>query len=157
MSDEIFPVPEEWNKRAYVTKAQYEEMYARSLGDPESFWREEAKRIDWIKPFAKVKDVSFDASDLHVRWFEDGTLNVCANCIDRHLPHRANQTAILWEGDDPKDSRAITYRELHEEVGRREGRPRHDLSADDSRSRLRHARLRAHRRGAFRGFRGLLA
>jgi acetyl-CoA synthetase len=118
MSDEIFPVPEEWNKRAYVTKAQYEEMYARSLGDPESFWREEAKRIDWIKPFAKVKDVSFDASDLHVRWFEDGTLNVCANCIDRHLPHRANQTAILWEGDDPKDSRAITYRELHEEVGR---------------------------------------
>src|SRR5437016_4512520 len=118
MSDEIFPVPEEWRSRAHVTKARYEKMYARSLGDPEGFWREEASRIDWIKPFTKVKDVSYDAKDLHIRWFEDGTLNVCANCIDRHLPQRAEQTAILWEGDDPKDSRAITYREAHEEVCR---------------------------------------
>jgi acetyl-CoA synthetase len=118
MSDEIFPVPGEWQTRAHVTKAQYEEMYARSLRDPEGFWREEARRVAWIKPFTKVKDVSYDASDLHIRWFEDGTLNVCANCIDRHLPQRASQTAILWEGDDPKDSRAITYSELHGEVCR---------------------------------------
>src|SRR5262249_49153443 len=72
----------------------------------------------WIKPFTRVKHVSYDAKDLHIRWFDDGTLNVSANCIDRHLPGRANQTAILWEGDDPKDSHAITYRELHEQVCR---------------------------------------
>ncbi|HLY05519.1 MAG TPA: acetate--CoA ligase, partial [Rhizomicrobium sp.] len=118
MSDQIFPVPAEWKKRAHVTKAQYDEMYARSLRDPEDFWRDEARRIDWIRPFTKVKDVSYDANDLHIRWFEDGTLNVSANCVDRHLPARANRTAILWEGDDPKDTRAITYRELHEEVCR---------------------------------------
>jgi len=118
MSDEIFRVTDEWKGRAHVTKTQYEEMYARSLRDPESFWRDEAKRIDWIKPFTKVKDVSYDANDLHIRWFEDGTLNVSANCIDRHLPARANQTAILWEGDDPKESRAISYRELYAEVCR---------------------------------------
>jgi acetyl-CoA synthetase len=118
MSDEIFPVSDEWKFRSHVTKAQYEEMYARSLRDPEGFWREQAKIIDWMKPFTKVKNVSYDADDLHIRWFEDGTLNVCANCIDRHLPKRAGQTAILWEGDDPKDSRAITYQELHEQVCR---------------------------------------
>src|ERR1700747_2655654 len=109
MSDEIFPVPDQWKSRAHVTKARYEEMYARSLSDPEGFWREQAKSIDWIKPFTRVKDVSFDPDDFHIRWCEDGTLNVCANCVDRHLPARANQTAILWEGDDPKDSRAISY------------------------------------------------
>jgi acetyl-CoA synthetase len=118
MADDVFPVPEEWQKRARVTKAQYEEMYARSVRDPEGFWREEAGRIDWIKPFTKVKDVSYETKDLHIRWFEDGTLNVCANCIDRHLPKRADQIAILWEGDDPKESRAISYRELHAEVCR---------------------------------------
>ena len=118
MSDEIFRVPEQWKSRAWVAKAQYDEMYARSLRDPDGFWRGEAKRIDWLKPFTKVKDVSFDADDLHIRWFEDGTLNVSANCIDRHLPKRASQIAILWEGDDPKESRAISYRELHEEVCR---------------------------------------
>ncbi|HEX3429436.1 MAG TPA: acetate--CoA ligase [Rhizomicrobium sp.] len=118
MSDEIFPVTGEWKSRAYVTKAQYDEMYRRSLADPAGFWRDEARSIDWIKQFTKVRDVSYDPKDLHIRWFDDGTLNVCANCIDRHLPRRANQTAILWEGDDPKDSRALTYRELHEEVCR---------------------------------------
>jgi acetyl-CoA synthetase len=118
MSDEIFPVSEAWKSRAHVTKAQYEEMYARSLADPEHFWREQAKSIDWIKPFTRVRDVSFDVNDLHIRWFEDGTLNVCANCIDRHLPARAEQAAILWEGDDPKETRAISYRQLHEEVCR---------------------------------------
>ncbi|HEY3778435.1 MAG TPA: acetate--CoA ligase [Rhizomicrobium sp.] len=118
MPDEVFPVSDAWQACAEINRARYEEMYARSLADPEGFWREQAKAIDWIKPFTKVKDVSFDARDLHIRWFEDGTLNVCANCIDRHLPERANETAILWEGDDPKESRAISYRELHEQVGR---------------------------------------
>jgi acetyl-CoA synthetase len=118
MSDEVFRVTDEWKQRAHVTKARYEEMYARSIRDPEGFWREQAGRIAWIKPFTKVKDVSYDAKDLHIRWFEDGTLNVSANCIDRHLPKRADQIAIVWEGDDPKDSRAITYRELHAEVCR---------------------------------------
>ncbi len=102
MSDEIFAVPEAWKAHAHIDGARYEEMYARSLRDPDGFWRDEAKRIDWIKPFTKVKDVSFDADDLHISWFADGTLNVCANCVDRHLPGRAEQTAILWEGDDPK-------------------------------------------------------
>ncbi|HEY2445662.1 MAG TPA: acetate--CoA ligase [Rhizomicrobium sp.] len=118
MSDEIFAVPEEWKKRAYITRAQYDEMYARSLEDPENFWREEAKAIDWIKPFTRVKDTSFDTDNLHIRWFDDGTLNVSANCIDRHLPKHANRIAILWEGDDPKDSRALTYKMLHEQVCR---------------------------------------
>jgi acetyl-CoA synthetase len=118
MSDEVFPVPGEWKRRALVTRASYEEMYARSLADPAGFWREQANAIDWIRPFTKVKDVSFDARDVHIRWFGDGTLNVCANCIDRHLPEHANETAILWEGDDPKESRAVSYRELHEDVCR---------------------------------------
>jgi acetyl-CoA synthetase len=118
MSDEIFAVPEAWKTLAHIGRAEYEAMYALSLRDPEGYWREEAKCIDWIKPFTRVKDTSFDARDLRIRWFEDGTLNVCANCIDRHLPARANQTAIIWEGDDPKDTRTLTYRELHEQVCR---------------------------------------
>ncbi|MGH6878042.1 MAG: AMP-binding protein, partial [Rhizomicrobium sp.] len=118
MSDEIFTVPDEWKASAHVKPEDYERMYARSLGDPEGFWRDEARRLDWIKRFTRVKDVSFDPNDLHIRWFADGTLNVCANCIDRHLPERASQTAILWEGDDPNDSRAITYKELHQQVCR---------------------------------------
>jgi acetyl-CoA synthetase len=118
MADEIFPVPAEWRRRAHITPSRYDEMYTQSLRDPDGFWREQAQQIDWLKPFAQVKDVSFDPADLHIRWFADGTLNVSANCIDRHLPARADQTAILWEGDDPKESRAITYRELHEQVCR---------------------------------------
>jgi acetyl-CoA synthetase len=114
----LFPVPDAIAKRAHVDAARYDEMYAASIADPEGFWAGQAKRIDWIKPFLKVKDVSFRTSDLHIRWFYDGTLNVAWNCVDRHLPKRAKQTAIIWEGDDPKDSRAITYAELHEEVCR---------------------------------------
>ena len=118
MSDEIIPVLGDWKKRAYVTGADYAVRYAESVKDPDGFWRQEASRLDWVKPFTKVSDVSWDPSDLHVRWFEDGTLNVAANCIDRHLAKRANQAAILWEGDDPKDSKRISYRQLHEEVCR---------------------------------------
>src|ERR1700677_2052795 len=118
MSDEFFPVTADWQKRAYIDAPTYDEMYARAERDPDGFWRDEAKRVDWIKPFTKVKNVSWNPDNLFIKWFEDGTLNVSTNCIDRHLPKRAKQTAILWEGDDPKDSRAITYAELYEEVCR---------------------------------------
>jgi acetyl-CoA synthetase len=118
MSDELIPVSRDWQQRAAIDKKRYEEMYARSLKDPDGFWRDEAKRIDWVKPFTKVKNVSWNPDNLFVKWFEDGTLNVSANCIDRHLKTRAKQTAILWEGDDPNQSRAISYEELHREVCR---------------------------------------
>jgi acetyl-CoA synthetase len=116
MSDSLFPVPEDWKKRAFMTKAQYEAAYAHSVRDPDSYWGREAARLDWAKPFTKVKNVSWDPDNLAIKWFEDGALNVSANCIDRHLANRANQTAIIWEGDAPKDSKHITYRQLHEEV-----------------------------------------
>ena len=93
-------------------------MYRRSLEDPDGFWREEARRIDWMTPFTEISDVSWDKDDLHIRWFADGKLNASANCIDRHLAERADETAILWEGDDPADDKAITYRQLHEAVCR---------------------------------------
>ena len=119
MSEELIPVSAEWRARARINPARYEEMYARSIADPEAFWRDEARRrLAWMKPFNKVMNVSYQPDNLFIRWFEDGTLNVSANCIDRHLATRADQTAILWEGDDPSVSRAITYRELHAEVCR---------------------------------------
>jgi len=93
-------------------------MYARSVKDPNGFWGEQAKRIDWIKPFSKVKNTSYDPSNVSIKWFEDGTLNVCHNCVDRHLAKRGDQTAILWEGDDPKDDKKLTYKQLHAEVCR---------------------------------------
>ncbi|MDA0262045.1 MAG: acetate--CoA ligase [Proteobacteria bacterium] len=118
-SERIHPVPDAWKSRAWVDNAKYLEMYQRSIDDPEGFWAEQGKRLDWIKPYSKIKDVSFDADDLHVRWYYDGTLNVAANCIDRHLEKRGDQIAIIWEPDDPTaDNRFITYRELHEEVCR---------------------------------------
>ncbi|MFC7048392.1 acetate--CoA ligase [Emcibacter nanhaiensis] len=112
------PVPKEVAERALLTNDQYLEMYKRSVEDPDGFWGEMGKVVDWIKPYSKVKDTSFDKDDLHVRWFEDGTLNVSYNCIDRHLPEKADQVAIIFEGDDPSVSRTITYRELYEEVCR---------------------------------------
>src|SRR3954463_14381558 len=118
MSETLIPVPEEWKKRAYMTRGQYEGAYADSIRDPDGYWGKEAARLDWIKPFTKVKNVSWDPDNLSIKWFEDGALNVSANCIDRHLAKRGNQTAIIWEGDDPKDSKHITYRQLHEEVCR---------------------------------------
>jgi acetyl-CoA synthetase len=118
MSDKIYDVPADWRKRAYVDEAQYKEMYARSVKDPNGFWGEQAKRLDWIKPFSKVKNTSYDLSNVSIKWFEDGTLNVCHNCVDRHLAKRGDQTAILWEGDDPKDDKKLTYKQLHAEVCR---------------------------------------
>ena len=118
MSDKIYDVPAEWRKRAFVDDAKYKEMYDRSIKDPNGFWAEQAKRIDWIKPFSKVKNTSYDPHNVSIKWFEDGTLNVSYNCVDRHLAKRGDQTAILWEGDDPKDDKKLTYKQLHAEVCR---------------------------------------
>jgi len=118
MSDEIFPVNPDWASRAHVDEAAYRAMYAASVADPAAFWGEHGKRIDWVKPYTKVKDVSYDAADLHIRWYEDGVTNVAANCIDRHLAEHGERVAIIWEGDDPAESKRITYRELHAEVCR---------------------------------------
>jgi acetyl-CoA synthetase len=118
MQDTVLPVSPAWAERALIDRAHYDEMYTRSVADPAAFWGKVAKRIDWIKPFTKVKDVSWDPGNFHIRWYEDGTLNIAANCIDRHLAEHAGRTAIIWEGDDPKDSRTITYQQLHDEVCR---------------------------------------
>ena len=118
MSEKTYDVPADWQKRAYADDAKYKEMYARSVKDPNAFWAEQAKRIDWIKPFSKVKNTSYDPHNVSIKWFEDGTLNICHNCVDRHLAKRGDQTAILWEGDDPKDDKKLTYKQLHAEVCR---------------------------------------
>ena len=118
MHAELVPVPDAWARKAWADSDTYKQMYERSIADPVGFWGEHGKRVDWIKPYTQVKDVSFDAGDLHVRWFHDGTLNVAANCLDRHLATRGDQTAIIWEGDDPADAKHITYRALYEEVCR---------------------------------------
>jgi len=118
MSEKVYPVTPEWSKRAHIDNARYLEMYAASIKDPVKFWGEEGKRIDWIKPYTQVKNTSYAPGNVHIEWYGDGTTNISMNCIDRHLPKRANQTAIIWEGDDPKDSRHITYQELHDEVCR---------------------------------------
>ena len=116
MVNEIYPVPDAVKKRALIDEAQYEAMYTRSVEDNEGFWAEQAGRVDWIRPFTKVKDVSFAKDDLHIRWFYDGSLNVCYNCVDRHLETKGDDVAIIWEGDDPDTDLKITYNELHERV-----------------------------------------
>jgi len=118
MSDKIYAVSPEWAKRAHVDDAKYKEMYQRSISDPQGFWAEHGKRVDWIKPFTKVKNTNYGPPDVSIKWFEDGTLNVAANCVDRHLAKRGDQVAIIWEGDDPSESKRITYKQLHEEVCR---------------------------------------
>jgi acetyl-CoA synthetase len=118
MAEKIYQIPAEWTQRAFIDKAKYEAMYAASIKDPNAFWGEQAKRLDWIKPFTKVKNTSYDPANVSIKWFEDGVLNVAANCIDRHLATRGDQVAIIWEGDDPKDDKKITYNELHAEVCR---------------------------------------
>ena len=115
---QLFPVPDVWRERARVDRAAYEKMQAEALADPSGFWGEQGKRLDWLKPYTQVKDVSFHREDFRIRWYHDGELNVSVNCIDRHLPERANDVAIIWEGDDPSKSRHITYAELHAEVCR---------------------------------------
>ena len=119
MSDKTFPVSAEFSANAKINKAQYDAMYARSIEDPEGFWAEQAnKYVTWYQPWNNTLDWSFDQEDLHINWFSGATLNVSYNCIDRHLETRGDQVAIIWEGDDPDESRSITYKELHEEVSR---------------------------------------
>src|SRR5437660_7602329 len=118
MSEKIYDVSAEWAKRAFIDDAKYKEMYARSISDPNGFWAEQAKRIDWMHAPTKIENVSFAPGNISIKWFEDGVLNVTHNCVDRHLAKRGNQTAIIWEGDDPSQSKHITYKELHDEVCR---------------------------------------
>ncbi|MFC0284346.1 acetate--CoA ligase [Camelimonas abortus] len=113
-----WPPSEEWRKRAWVDASSYQKMYAASIADPEAFWGEHGKRIDWFRPYTKVKNTSFAPGAVSIRWYEDGVTNVAYNCVDRHLKTRASQTAIIWEGDDPSESKHITYQELHDEVCR---------------------------------------
>ena len=115
--DYLFPVSDDIAETAWLDNDKYLRWYENSLKDPEAFWREHGKRIDWIKPYTKIKDVDYE-DDARIKWFYDGTLNASYNCIDRHLESRGNQTAILWEGDDPSESLLITYMELHERVCR---------------------------------------
>ena len=116
MTDTKFSPSEEFTANAHVDAELYDAMYAASVADPEAFWEEHGKRVDWIKPFSKVKNVTYSHPNVSIKWFEDGTLNVSENCIDRHLPTRRNQTAIIWEGDNPEDSKHISYGELHQKV-----------------------------------------
>ena len=114
----VYGIPASLAESAIIDEKRYESLYAQSVEDNEGFWAEQGKRIDWIKPFTQVKDVSFARDDLHVRWYYDGSLNACYNCIDRHLPEKADDVAIIWEGDDPNEDLRITYKELHERVCR---------------------------------------
>jgi acetyl-CoA synthetase len=118
MSEKLYAVSKAWAKRAHVNDATYKRMYKASITDNEGFWAEHGRRIDWFKPYTKVKNVSYKPGKVAIKWYEDGTTNVSYNCVDRHLAKRANQTAIIWEGDDPGVSKKITYAKLHEEVCR---------------------------------------
>src|SRR6266436_5588981 len=108
MSEKIYDVPAEWAKRAWADQAKYQEMYARSVKDPNGFWAEQAKRIGWMKPFTKVENASFAPGNISIKWFEDGVLNVAWNCIDRHLDKRGDQTAIIWRTRNVKKGDRVT-------------------------------------------------
>jgi len=116
--EKVYPVPAELSQQALIDAAAYERLYREASEDPDTFWRREAGRLDWMTPPTRIKDTDFTADNFRIRWFEDGVLNVSANCLDRHLAERGDQVAIIAEGDDPNDSRRLTYRELHEQVCR---------------------------------------
>ncbi len=118
MTEKLYPVPAAWAARAFVNEASYERLYNQSVTQPDVFWGEAGKRLDWMHPYSKVKSTSFQPGSVSIKWFEDGTLNVSSNCIDRHLATRGDQVAIIWEGDNPAESEQITYRQLHERVQR---------------------------------------
>ena len=118
MNDNVFPVPSQWARQAQIDADKYERFYQTSVTDSESYWREMGKRIDWIKPYTKIKNTSYEKDNISIKWFEDGSLNASVNCIDRHLPHHSNKVAIIWEGDDPSRSETITYQQLHKKVCR---------------------------------------
>ena len=116
MDDTIFPVTNDVAAQALIDDENYQAMYAESIADPESFWNKHGKRIDWIKPYTKIKNTKYSKEDVSIKWYEDGTLNACWNCVDRHLEEYGDQIAIIWEGDEPDQSANITYKQLHEEV-----------------------------------------
>ena len=114
----LIKIKSDWQKKALVNKKQYEKKYSHSLKHNEDFWKKEGKRINWIKPYSKVKDVKYSKTDVNIKWYYDGTLNASANCIDRHLKKNKDKTAIIWVGDDPKVQKKITYKQLHQEVSK---------------------------------------
>ena len=114
--NELFPVPDAWAEKAFADNDKYLAMYQQSVDDPDGFWGEQGKRIDWFKPYTKVKNTTYGPGDVSIKWYEDGSLNASYNCLDRHLDTRRDQTAIIWEGDDPADSKSFTYGELHAAV-----------------------------------------
>ena len=114
----VYKTKKDWVSKATVNKSQYEKKYKASLSDNDGFWKKEGKRINWIKPYTKIKDVKYSNSDVKIKWFYDGTLNASANCIDRHLKKNKDKTAIIWVGDDPKVQKKISYKELHKEVSK---------------------------------------
>ena len=116
MAEKLYKPTTEFADNSHANRAKYEEMYAASLSDPDSFWALQGRRLDWIEPYTIVKNTTFDHADVSIKWYEDGKLNVSANCIDRHLPTRGEQVAIIWEGDDPNDNKNITYNQLHKKV-----------------------------------------
>ena len=163
----IYDVSPEWAEHAHVDASKYKEMYEFSASAPEEFWGHHGKRIDWIKPFTKVKNTCFDPGKVSIKSFEDGITNVSANCVDRHLATRGDQTAIIWEGDDPGKSRKITYRQLHDQVCRLANvLKNYGVKKGDTvtiylpmvpGSCLRHAGLRSDRGGPFHRIRWVLA
>ena len=140
MDDKIYPVTADGAKKAHIDKTTYEAMYANSVADPDGFWMEQGKRIDWMKPYTKAGNWTYDYPDVSIKWFEDGTLNVSANCIDRHLPTRGDQVAIIWEGDDPSEGHedhlsrtapaCLPPVQRHEGARGEKGRPGYALYAD---------------------------
>ena len=117
-SDLNIKIKSEWVKRALINKSGYEKKYKKSIKNNEDFWKKEGKRITWIKPYKKIKNVKYSKDEVYIKWYEDGTLNASANCIDRHLKDKKDKTAIIWVGDDPKDTKKISYKQLHKEVSR---------------------------------------
>ena len=117
-SDLVIKTKKEWIKRALINKSGYESKYKKSIKSNDEFWKKEGKRISWIEPYKKIKNVKYSKDEVYIKWYEDGTLNASANCIDRHLKDKKDKTAIIWVGDDPKDSRKISYKQLHKEVSR---------------------------------------
>ncbi len=117
-NEQIIKTKPEWVKRSLANKTQYQKKYSDSIKNNNSFWKKEGKRITWIKPYKKIKDVKYSKDEVKIKWFEDGTLNASANCIDRHLKDKKDKTAIIWVGDDPKDTQKISYKQLHQKVSK---------------------------------------
>jgi acetyl-CoA synthetase len=112
----IIKIKSQWIKSSLASKSKYQDKYSKSIKSNDEFWRKEGKRITWIKPYKKIKDVKYSKKEVRINWFQDGTLNASSNCIDRHLKDKKDKTAIIWVGDDPKDSQKISYKQLYEKV-----------------------------------------